>query len=627
MPNAQLVLGGFLDDNVKGDSQTVSVVDSAPDIENLEILALLGRGGMSCVYKGRQKLQDRVVAVKVLSVAVVSSESSIKRFQNEARLTANLTHPNIVKTISSGLSKDGQPYLIMEFLDGISLAEDFKRNGRFSIQKFKDIFLPLLSALVEAHKLGLIHRDIKPANIMLCESDAGGQTVKLVDFGIAKAFTEGDDRVQNLTASGMLVGSPVYMSPEQCEGKALDARSDLYSLSCVMYESLCGEPPFDGNSALEVMHNHCNSPAPSVSELSRKIDIRRELAELVLWGLAKEPGARPQSAAEFCTKLSSVLELVTLDRTPRLKVEETTSNNSARIRLVVACLFCVLLAMGAFVLIKHNESVIPTDSKSVIAQFERELQLKNLVAAQGLVERTLRSTNFQVLPPEEQERILYAFYELYKKAGMKDEVVDIAVIILDSILDRIGRLVQASTAHGENPRIGVADVEFLDPVCEYLYEQSLSQKQWEKLRRLFDSKLTYALVVTDDRLASTAFLRYKVDESYRKSESSRAAQIAKNDLYTLRLAVQTPKYRKFAKTIYTKLIRFGDKYHTLNRTFCAYLVMGDFYLREKKIDAATAELEAAKRLYRSFSLSDSELGEFQSFLNNYKAATGVEVKF
>ena len=301
------------------DKELTDELAAAPEIESIEIIELLGKGGMSLVYKARQKQLDRIVAVKVLSKMAVRGEDGIKRFQKEAKLTSTLDHPNIVKTISFGVSKDGQPYLVMEYLEGLSLADELKQNGRLKLQKFKDVFLPALSALGQAHQAGLVHRDIKPGNIMICRTDTGAETVKLVDFGIAKVFGEGESETQELTKSGAVMGSPAYMSPEQCQGKPLDGRSDLYSMACVMYETLSGEPPFSGDSLLEVMQKHSVEPPPTVSDLSRKIDIRKELAKVTLWGLAKDPAARPQTASEFARKLNEVLERITLDKVPRLK--------------------------------------------------------------------------------------------------------------------------------------------------------------------------------------------------------------------------------------------------------------------------------------------------------------------
>jgi serine/threonine protein kinase len=327
-----------------------------PEIEGLEIVELLGQGGMSLVYKARQKELDRLVAVKVLSATAISGEEGIKRFHKEARLTSNLDHPHIVKTYSFGVSAEGQPYLVMEYLEGRSLAAQLKMHGRLPLQKFKEVFLPVLSALAQAHEAGLVHRDIKPENIMICAAASESETVKLVDFGIAKILAEQGIPGQALTRTGALLGTPAYMSPEQCQGKPLDGRSDLYSLACVMYESLRGEPPCHGDSPLEIMQKHSFEPPPRVADLTGKVNIPPGLAEAVLSGLAQDPQARPKTAAEFALKLGRELEGVRLDEVPALKKSAASFAGLLAPQLitialvaaaVLACLFVVHQMLSA----------------------------------------------------------------------------------------------------------------------------------------------------------------------------------------------------------------------------------------------------------------------------------------
>lgn len=369
----------------------------APEIESIEIFELLGKGGMSLVYRARQKELDRIVAVKVLSKLAVRGEDALKRFQKEAKITSTLEHPNIVKTISFGVSRDEQPYLVMEYLEGMSLADDLKQNGRLRLQKFKDVFLPALSALNQAHQFGLIHRDIKPGNIMICRNENGAETVKLVDFGISKAFGESEGETEMLTRSGAVLGSPTYMSPEQCQGKPLDGRSDLYSMACVMYETLSGEPPFTGESLLEVMQKHSAEPPPTVSDLSRKIDIRKELATVTLWGLAKDPAARPQTASEFAKKLNEVLERITLDKVPRLKIAAGQGAKRAYLAAFLLALLVVIALLGRAVMYttrtRHAAQVgdsLKKDCLSCFATGIRNFRDRKFVLAQENLIKTIR---------------------------------------------------------------------------------------------------------------------------------------------------------------------------------------------------------------------------------------------
>lgn len=323
-----------------------------PQLDKVEILELLGQGARSRVYKARQRELDRVVAVKVLS-AIDLSESALERFFTEAKLSCTLDHPNLLRVLSFGVSQNNQPFIVMEYVEGVTLSAYLQENRQMQLGMFRDIFIPLLSALAYAHARKLIHRDIKPANIMLCKNDLGERSVKLLDFGIAKVISDTEDAGKGLTKTGVLLGSPAYMSPEQCRGAAVDARSDLYSLSCVMYECLCGEPPFKADSVYELIQKHGSEAPPTVSELSRRIDIRRELAAMVLSGLAKDPERRPQSAEELSKMLNETLEKMTLEKVPRLKSEKTSAGQN--LRLVAALAVVLTLTVVVFAALSFSD--------------------------------------------------------------------------------------------------------------------------------------------------------------------------------------------------------------------------------------------------------------------------------
>lgn len=311
-------------------------------VDDIEVLELLGRGATSFVYKARQRKLDRLVALKVLVGDEFADETGPARFRREARLSSLLDHPNIAKTLAYGISHEGTPYLVMEYLNGRTLAEELKAVHRLQLKRFKGIFLDLLSSLDCAHGAGLVHRDIKPGNIMICLDETGGENVKLLDFGIAREVVPGPGTAQKLTRTGTMLGSPAYMSPEQCAGSTVDARSDIYSLCCVMYEALCGEPPYSADSSLELMGKHLHSLVPTEAEFSAKIEISRGLARVVLWGLQKDPDSRPRSAGELAGKLLAALDEITLERVPRLKTGSKHSHplRNAALGLLVVAAFC-----------------------------------------------------------------------------------------------------------------------------------------------------------------------------------------------------------------------------------------------------------------------------------------------
>lgn len=378
-----------------------------PKIPRIEIIRLLGRGAMGSVFQGRHTDMDRLVAVKVL--AKITDEDAIVRFKREAQHTSLLNHPNIVKTLSFGVSEEQLPYLVLEYLQGHSLAEELKEHGRFSFERFRDVFLPILSALDMAHQQKIIHRDIKPANIMICTDPSGYRVPKLVDFGIAKEYGQ-NENAQALTKSGALLGSPMYMSPEQCQGKALDGRSDLYSLACVMYESLCGETPFSGESSLEIMQKHCLESPPTVSDLSRKIDIKKELAKITLSGLAKDPANRPQTAAVFAKELTAVLEKITLDRVPQFK------DGRKRVdRKSIAILSFVFVAFGVLAL--SSISGVHRNAQSL----ESTVPKKQFQLAMALGQRSFAAKKWQ-----EAEK---AYLKAIQVASNKSLRIDDAVLV------------------------------------------------------------------------------------------------------------------------------------------------------------------------------------------------------
>lgn len=265
--------------------------------DRYEIVARLGGGGMSTVYKARHTHMDKIVAIKVLQTNVGNTAESIKRFQLEAKATSKLEHPNVISIFDFGVSEDGRPYMVMEYLEGISLSDLLDKKGRLPVNGLKEIFVPVCLGLVHAHQNGIVHRDLKPGNIMLARTAGGGVNVKIVDFGLAKLVNS----EQKLTQTGETFGSPLYMSPEQCLGKQLDQRADIYSLGCVLFECLTGQPPFIGASVIDTFNKHLRD-APPVFPPDLKVP--NQLQQLIYCCLAKDKNGRPASAQELIATLS-----------------------------------------------------------------------------------------------------------------------------------------------------------------------------------------------------------------------------------------------------------------------------------------------------------------------------------
>lgn len=276
-------------------------------IGKYKVISLLGRGGIGSVYKVEQIFLSQFFALKTLN-SQKASDQMIRRFQNEGRTASALNHPNLVKVNDFGLLEGQQPYLVMDFVDGVTLSEYLKQNGLMNLEQVVAMFAQVCLGLSYAHDQGVIHRDIKPSNIMISRTIPFGDEgfVKVVDFGIAKLAYAEDGNFQALTTTGEIFGSPLYMSPEQCSGSTVDHRADIYSLGCVLFEVLAGTTPFVGPNALATMMLHQSERVPTLKEASLGKDFPPELEVLVQKMLAKSPADRYQNLGVVANDLAQI---------------------------------------------------------------------------------------------------------------------------------------------------------------------------------------------------------------------------------------------------------------------------------------------------------------------------------
>lgn len=281
---------------------TVKVDGIAPGTilsERYEVLELLGKGGMGTVYKARHTLIGNSVAVKVMHPHLVKDAASQERFKAEAKAAISLRHERLMAVSDYGVTPSGQPFIVMEFVQGVGLDGLLEEQKFLSTEEFYEIFLQVCDGLAHVHEKGVVHRDIKPSNIMLSKTHHDKWMVHIVDFGIAKVLPSGEGAVQHLTQTGEIFGSPLYMSPEQCKGRDVDARSDIYSLGCVMFEALTGEPPHKGGSAIETLMFHVNQKAPKLVERRSDIGECSELEKIVAAALEASPDLRYQTIGKL----------------------------------------------------------------------------------------------------------------------------------------------------------------------------------------------------------------------------------------------------------------------------------------------------------------------------------------
>jgi serine/threonine protein kinase/tetratricopeptide (TPR) repeat protein len=272
------------------------------------VLEKIGEGGMSVVYKAQHLMLKQFVAIKMLHGHLAKDEHAILRFQQEAQSAIRLEHPGIVGVRDFGILDNGQPYLIMDYVDGRSLSAVLDA-APFEPQRALKITMQVCEALEHAHENGVVHRDIKPSNVIIINEGTAEEAIKIVDFGIAKivfADTPSAEQ-QQLTRTGESLGSPPYMSPEQCLGMPLDARSDIYSTGCLLYEALCGRPPFQGSSAFDTMHMQIFALPESVGRWRPSLPHVDRLDEILLRAMAKESVDRFATIGEMANALRATL--------------------------------------------------------------------------------------------------------------------------------------------------------------------------------------------------------------------------------------------------------------------------------------------------------------------------------
>lgn len=374
--------------------------------DRYDYIGSLGSGGMSVVYKARDRNLDRVVAIKQLSNAV-SGVQMVLRFQREACAYAALKHPNIVNVYDFGFDEENKPFLVMDFIEGKTLDEMIAESGSMSVPQTLEVFIQLLDGLSHAHLKGIVHRDLKPANIMIQRlASVDRLQVKIMDFGIAKVKVD-DTEAAWQTNTGQVMGSPLYMSPEQSVSSDVDGRADIYSIGCMLFESLTGQPPFRGESLMETITLHRTGVPPRMSDVITSVDLKRsnlwnttltsinsklnaffpdlarvsspqrqqtdketkdrfwlDLEAIVLTAIEKNPNDRYQSAADLRADLLCVKE--NWDRVQEQKSNQPRAGKTKLTRgnvFVGACSLALAVGVSIYMYLsstqKHEPPVVP----------------------------------------------------------------------------------------------------------------------------------------------------------------------------------------------------------------------------------------------------------------------------
>lgn len=343
--------------------------------DRYEMIEAIGAGGMGTVYHAHDPVLSRDVAIKLLSWDIAPTPEQVQRMQREAQALARLKHPNILGIFDFVMDEENRPFLIMEFIRGEGLDSILKKEGPLSLFNAAAVAAQICEGMSHAHSEGLLHRDLKPSNILLEDSETE-LPVKIIDLGLAKLSA--DD--QALTKTGIAMGSPPYMSPEQARGLPLEPSSDIYSLGCVLFQMLTGVPPFTGTSALEVISKHLSEAPPKLSDAREHKAFPQSLEDLVAKCLAKESTNRYQTMDELKAVLYDLMageELVLLDSDEQPDNEGEEQGKASKPLVILLCAIGVCVATAVFWLgYLQQQPDVPI--KPIAKEFDRKLTIDKL---------------------------------------------------------------------------------------------------------------------------------------------------------------------------------------------------------------------------------------------------------
>lgn len=336
----------------------------------------IGIGGMGEIYRVREEGHEGLLAVKLLRDEYARDKTCVSRLKKEALTASSLSHPNIIQVMGYSSTPEGKPYLVMEYVDGISLEELIEREGHLDWRRALNLIIQICEGLSYAHHRGVIHRDLKPSNVIITRSKTGMEHAKILDLGISKQLnSEGLEEKTKLTQTGDVIGSPLYMSPEQCQGEAVDSRSDIYSLACLACEALTGESPFQAENSVKVILNHINMDRNKILENLEKHQVPGAFARLLVDKcLAISPQNRIDSVTELSKKLWTIANQ---SNTAVYKVKGYSRKSRRAFALAAALPVVALCVYGGTVLLgqKSGSDTVLKETK-VLASADPEKSIE-----------------------------------------------------------------------------------------------------------------------------------------------------------------------------------------------------------------------------------------------------------
>jgi len=467
--------------------------------ERYEVKGILGKGGMGIVYHAHDSILGIDVAIKMLRADLMGIAAI--RLQREAIAAGKLQNPNIARIFDFGQTKDGSPYMVMELVSGKSLAQVIQHSGAIPYEAAIHIFMQICRGLDHAHANGIVHRDLKPSNVMLIEREYGAYLVKLLDFGVAKIETD-----QKLTSEGSIIGSPLYMSPEQVESESVSFKADIYSLGCLMFETLSGKPPLKGETAIETMSMHKKMAPPLLSEVTQS-PIPAELVKLIDACLRKSPADRPESAYFIEKELKNILHPVLPDITEKssqpkeFRPETEAEKRLSKMPKSTAFTIGGTLALAAVIALSMSFAHFQKKEK---AQFEQATKASTTTSPKGQSEI---DDKFNANPNFEFSQFEGKPGHSAKKAATDEDLKDLIATNYPVLKIKKGHIdgtglkyltkLDIEWLEIRNPRFNCNNVKYLKSFkCLKKYVMSVPELNDENMKDLADIKTLETLIIT-----------------------------------------------------------------------------------------------------------------------------------
>lgn len=463
------------------------------------IVGQIGRGGMGTILRAEHVGLGKEVAIKVLKSELMFDKVALARFEQEARACAALSHVNLVTVFDYGVTAIGQPYLVMEYVPGASLIEFLNSREDFSNIQLIDVFLQICYGLAYAHDNGVVHRDLKPGNIILSLNSQGAETAKIVDFGVAKIEDLGG-AFQMLTNTGEVFGSPNYMSPEQCRGKVVDNRTDIYAVGCILYEILVGKQLFRAESLLAVLDKQMKEAPPPIVLSKRWKDAPIELPKIVMKCLEKNPDSRYQHITEIAQELQAVRKRIAPKKRERLTLAGRVRLGLVAITITLTVVFFVSVGFVTGYLMGRDDGVIAVS----LASYKDRIGLKHQALDQfhALFALNTNSTDATAI-------FTLTLMDILNENGQYDQVIQ---------LYQKRAVQEALNTVRENPptnrqQISIRGIDLTAPLICYTTALAYDKKSdFIKARNVLVEGLKFA-----ELLESPSWVRFKLSKKYGES--------------------------------------------------------------------------------------------------------------